>query len=70
MTEAAAHEWLRIEVAEAARRAGSMNKLAASWGVSVVYISDILRGHRNAGPKIVSALGLEIDVKLRKAGQR
>ena len=70
MTETAAHEWLRSKVADAARRAGSMNALAADWGVSVMYISDILRGHRNSGPKIISALGLEIDVKFRKAGQR
>lgn len=38
---------------------GSQRAAALALGISQAHLSDILRGHRNPGPKTLAALGLE-----------
>ena len=45
-----------IEAAIAA--AGSAQALAAAWGISAAYLSDVRLGKREPGPKILERLGL------------
>lgn len=37
---------------------GSQKNAAAALGMSAQYLSDVLRGRRTPGPKILKALGL------------
>lgn len=39
-------------------KAGTLTALAAEWGTSVAYLSDIMRGRRDPGPKILQHFGL------------
>jgi transcriptional regulator with XRE-family HTH domain len=39
--------------------AGSQRALADKIGVSAPYLSDVLNGNRNPGPKVLAYLGLE-----------
>ena len=39
--------------------AGSIRALARKWGVSAPYLSDVLLGRREIGPKILVPLGLK-----------
>ena len=41
-----------------AKRAGSQQALAEALGVTPAYLSDVLGGRREPGPKILAALGL------------
>jgi transcriptional regulator with XRE-family HTH domain len=43
-----------------------LNEAAADLGVSSQYLSDVLHGRREPGPKILNALGLERVVTYRK----
>ncbi len=36
----------------------SMRDLAKEWDVSPAYLSDVLRGNRTIGPKLLTALGV------------
>jgi transcriptional regulator with XRE-family HTH domain len=38
---------------------GSQRDFAQSLGVSPSYLSDVLKGRRDAGPKVLAALGLK-----------
>lgn len=50
--------------------AANSQKLAAdALGVSEAYLSDIVRGHKAPGPKILNALGLERVVTYREKGK-
>ena len=42
----------------AVRKAGSQQLAAAQLGISDAYLSDVRRGLRRPGPKILAALGL------------
>jgi transcriptional regulator with XRE-family HTH domain len=44
---------------DAIREAGSQNKFAELCGVSGQYISEIMRGHRRVGPRVLRQLGYE-----------
>ncbi len=46
--------------------AGNQRKLAHQWDVSPSYITDLLGGMRDPGPKILDALGYERVVLYRK----
>jgi transcriptional regulator with XRE-family HTH domain len=37
----------------------SLRALAIELGVSAPYLSDIMRGNRQPGPKVLAALGIE-----------
>lgn len=55
MNEKAVVELVRKEKA----RAGGVRALAREWGISPVYISDLLNGRRGPGPGILKNLGLK-----------
>lgn len=48
-------------------KAGTQTAFAKKHGISVPYINDVLQGRRNAGKKILKALGLESQTTYRKA---
>lgn len=41
----------------------TLRNYARRIGVSAPYLSDVFRGNRNPGPKILEFLGLKVDVK-------
>lgn len=43
----------------------SQLRVAADMGVSPSYLSDVMTGHREPGPKILTALGLERVIRYR-----
>jgi transcriptional regulator with XRE-family HTH domain len=45
---------------------GSLRAKAKALGVSAGYLSDLLKGHRKPGPKLLGALGLEVSYRRRK----
>ena len=55
-------ERLRTTVAAA----GSQKAYAERIGVSASFLSDVLRGNRTPGEKIIAALGLEMIVMYRE----
>lgn len=50
--------------------AESMRAVARDFGVSVTYISEVLKGTREPGPSILGPLGLEVEVSVRKIYRR
>ena len=46
-------------IAARIRVAGSQKAAAAALGISAQYLTDILNGRREPGPKMLKALGLE-----------
>lgn len=65
MTEEQFRDYLHTLVA----KAGSQRKLAAELGVSGSYLSDLLLGNREPGPKILEILGFAKSVQIvRKVG--
>lgn len=46
---------------------GSQKALAEHIGVSGAYLSDVLQGYRQPGPKILKALGIERNEAYRSA---
>ncbi len=55
MTKEQIIEVLKSEV----QRLGSQKALAAKMGISLPYLSDIIQGRREPGPKVLAYLGLE-----------
>lgn len=49
---------LRAEI----EKAGSLRKYAKQSGYTAAYLSDVLRGRRDPGPKILEPLGLVAEV--------
>jgi len=47
-----------------------MRAVARDFGVSVTYISEVLKGTREPGPSILGPLGLEVEVNVRKIYRR
>jgi transcriptional regulator with XRE-family HTH domain len=45
----------------------TQRSLAKQYGISAAYLSDFLAGNREAGPKILKALGYESEPFYRKA---
>jgi len=45
-------------IVTAAKNAGSQKALAQEWGISEQYLSDILKGRREPGNKVLKQLGL------------
>lgn len=43
---------------EAVHECGSREKAASKLGISLSYLGELLRGTRQPGPKVLSALGL------------
>ena len=62
-------EHIRKLVRQAEQAAGGKPALAAQWSISVQYITDVLRGYRDPGKKILAALGYERVVLYRKKGE-
>lgn len=58
------------KLSEWAKRLGSQRALAKELGVSEPYLSDVINGRRDPGPKILKALGLEriVDYRTVKKG--
>jgi DNA-binding transcriptional regulator YdaS (Cro superfamily) len=48
---------------------GSQRDFAQLLGVSPSYLSDVLKGRRDAGPKVLAALGLKRVVSYLPAGR-
>jgi transcriptional regulator with XRE-family HTH domain len=51
-----------------AKRAGSQQALAETLGVTPAYLSDVLAGRREPGPKILEALRLRRQVAYVRRG--
>jgi hypothetical protein len=51
-------EKVRNKLASAISEAGSAVNWARHYGVSPAYVSDVLKGHKAPGKKILAALGL------------
>lgn len=48
-----------LQIVESERdAAGGVRALARKWRLSAPYISDVLRGRRDPGPKVLKKLGL------------
>jgi hypothetical protein len=60
----------RLDVLEILRRAcadaGSLRKWASANDCSAAYVSDVLAGRRDPGPKILKALNLSREVQVRR----
>ena len=56
-------------IRSACQQAGSQRKLAQAWDVSPSYITDLLAGMRDPGPKILDALGYERIVLYRRKSE-
>jgi hypothetical protein len=50
----------------AVKAAGSQRALARQWDVAPAYITDLLHGLRDPGPKVLEAMGYERIVVYRK----
>lgn len=48
----------------------SQKDLAVEMGVSQAYVSDLLKGNRDPGPKVLAFLGLRKIVVYKRASQR
>lgn len=61
---------LIARVHTAIQEAGSQKNLAQQWGISPGYITDLLHGLREPGPKILRAMDIERIVlyRLREQG--
>lgn len=66
LTEEELIDRLRTVVAQA----GSQKDFAQQHGLSEQYLSDVLRGRREPGQKILEALGVERVVGYREKGDR
>ena len=53
------HDELIDLIRVAVKAAGSQRALARQWSVAPAYITDLLHGLRDPGPKILDALGYE-----------
>ena len=47
-----------LRIQDAVAEAGSRKELAKQWGISQQYLSDLLRGRREASDRILDKLGL------------
>ena len=56
-------------IAKAIETAGSQEALAIEWGISELYLSDILRGRREPGNKILKNMGLVKVLVYRKKAE-
>ena len=63
-------EQVRKLLDEAVRKAGSQVAAAARLGISDAYLSDLRRGKRQPGPKVLAALGLARRDVYEKDGKR
>jgi DNA-binding transcriptional regulator YdaS (Cro superfamily) len=61
MTETQARTLLRQKV----KHMGSQAALARACGVSPMYLSDVLKGRRPVGPKLLKAIGYEVVREIR-----
>lgn len=50
---------LAVRIRAAVKAAGSQRALARQWEISPSYLTDLLRGLREPGPKILEVLGVE-----------
>jgi lambda repressor-like predicted transcriptional regulator len=55
-----------LKILEQRRNGRTIAALSRELGVSPAYLSDVLNGNREPGPKIIDALGLERVVTYRK----
>lgn len=55
-------DWVLAHINGLVMRAGSLRALARTWDISAPYLSDVLLGKRNPGPKILKHLGLRCHV--------
>lgn len=62
MTHEELMDRLRADIA----KAGTAKAWAERHGVAASYVTDVLRGHRGPGDKILAALGVERLVSYRK----
>lgn len=60
------HDELVALIRAAVKEAGSQRALARQWSVAPAYVTDLLRGLRDPGPKILEAMGYERVVLYRK----
>jgi len=60
------HDQLVALLRQQAKEAGSQKILAIRWGISQQYLTDVLKGRRMPGPKILKMLGLEPVIMYKK----
>jgi hypothetical protein len=52
------------------KKFGSQRALAREWRVAPAYITDLLHGLRDPGPKILEAMGYERVISYRKTSSK
>lgn len=57
----------RAELKRQARSEGSQRNLAKKLGVSPMFICDVLKGRRDPGEKLLSAMGFEREVVVHRS---
>jgi hypothetical protein len=57
------HKQVLTAIRERIEAAGSLREQARRWGISAAYLSDVMRGRRYPGKKILVHLGLEGKIK-------
>lgn len=55
MTEIEVRRLVKVGI----KRAGSLRKYAKEMGINASYVSDMVNGRRNPGPKLLKPLGLK-----------
>lgn len=60
-------EEVRQRLIAECEKVGTAGAWAKANSISPAYVSDVVKGHREAGEKILQALGLEKVVTFRKA---
>lgn len=60
------HNQLVSLLKQEARNAGSQKILAMKWGVSQQQLSDVIKGRRMPGPKLLKMLGYEAEMMYKK----
>jgi len=60
---------IRLDLYYLARIGGTQESAAKSLGISPQYLSDVLKGRREPGPKVLKALGLVRKVTYERSKQ-
>lgn len=60
------HDQLVSLLKQQVKDAGSQKQFAFRWGISQQYLTDVLKGRRMPGPKILKMLGYESMVVYKK----
>lgn len=61
---AVTEEQLTQKICDEVEKAGSLRSLGKRWGVSAMFLCDLRKGRRKAGPRILKILGLKREITI------